>query len=267
MRLDQNYKRGTSLLMGRPPKNANHPLVRLRRKLSEWSPHQVTRKVLAKRTGIPEASLRDIETGRYKLTYEVATKISFATKVDPRSLLAGDDPVLDLLRQPLSKDSLEWSQYPRSPKEYREARERLLCALLDSAEEKKIVRLVYLSFENWLTTTIEAFGLDDLLARKLIDRFPAFEPDFVPDEFLPKNKRLRDEWLNLEWQIKIEYIRLLDQYVTDNPAHPVFSSSEHHLPMGDLLKLESELKSQLRMQARENVARTRQGDAVKSATP
>lgn len=253
--------------MGRPPKNANHPLVRLRRKLSEWSPHQVTRKDLAKRTGIPEASLRDIETGRYKLTYEVATKISFATRVDPRSLLAGDDPLLDLLRQPLSKDSLEWSQYPGSPKEYREAREQLLGALLDTAEEKKIVRLVYLSFENWLTTTIESFGLDELLTRKLMDRFPSFDPDFVPDEFLPENQRFRDEWLNLEHQINREYIRLLDQYEADNPAHPAFFSSEHHLPMGDLLQLEGELKSRLRLRARENVGRTRQADSVKSATP
>jgi transcriptional regulator with XRE-family HTH domain len=92
-----------NVVMGRPAKNVNHPLVRLRRKLSDWSAHKVTRQDLAKKAGIPESSLRDIETGRYKLTPAVATKISFATGVDPQSLLDGDDPLLDLLRQPFSR--------------------------------------------------------------------------------------------------------------------------------------------------------------------
>jgi transcriptional regulator with XRE-family HTH domain len=187
-----------NVVMGRPAKNVNHPLVRLRRKLSDWSAHKVTRQDLAKKAGIPESSLRDIETGRYKLTPAVATKISFATGVDPQSLLDGDDPLLDLLRQPFSKESPRWSEYAEWSEEYRGAREQLFFALLDTAEEKKIARLIYFSFENWLTTTIEAFGLNDLFAQKLTDRFTLFDPYFVSDEFFPKNQRVAEKWSYLE---------------------------------------------------------------------
>jgi transcriptional regulator with XRE-family HTH domain len=240
--------------MGRPPKSANHPLVRLRHKLSEWSAREVTRKDLAKKAGIPEPSLRDIETGRYKLTPAVATKISFATGVDPRSLLDGDDPLLDLLRQPFSKDSIRWSEYPSWPQEYREAREQLFLALLDTAHEKKIGRLIYFSFENWLTTTIEAFGLNDLFAQKLIDRFPSFDPKFVPHDFLPKSKRLREEWSDLEYELHMEYGRLLLQYDADHPA------------ASDPADLEDKLVRKVRLQAREHVTRKRRESASKTAT-
>jgi transcriptional regulator with XRE-family HTH domain len=261
--------------MGRPAKNANHPLVRLRRQLS--SPDdEVTRKDLAKRTGIPEPTLRDIERGKYRITPEVAIKVSFATKVDPRSLLAGDDPLLDILRQPFSKDTaVGWSEYPEWREEYRGAREQLFLALLDAAAEKKIVRLIYFSFENWLATTIETLGLNDLFAQKLIDRFTSFDPYFISGEFLPKNKRLAAEWSDLEYQMNLEYGRLVDQYEAENPGDPVFFSSKQvddsvlspHAPIGDLLKLEYELKKKLRLQARENLSRQRRETAEKTTIP
>src|ERR1700730_18445335 len=207
--------------MGRPPKDANHPLVRLRRLLSTPS-DEVTRKDLAKRTGIPETSLRDIETGRYKLTPDVAAKISAATGVDPRSLLAGDDPLLahvqkvglNFRQEPFSKDTPPGRE--RQP-EHREVIEELFLAVLDAAEQKKIDHPIYFSFQNWLSSTIHAFGLEDLFAEKLTERFAFFNPWFVPFEFRPKDKRLAKEWDDFDHQVMKEYGDLLQQDEIENP--------------------------------------------------
>src|SRR5438445_6877137 len=90
--------------MGRPAKNPNHPLTRLRRILSTPN-HEVTRRDLAKRTGIPEASLKDIETGVYKMTREVAMRVSLATGVDPESLMLGDAQLWDVHDLPFTRAS------------------------------------------------------------------------------------------------------------------------------------------------------------------
>jgi transcriptional regulator with XRE-family HTH domain len=197
--------------MGRPTKDANHPLVRLRRVLSTPS-DEVTRKDLAKRTGIPETSLRDIETGRYKITPEVATTIAYATGVDPRSLLAGDDPLLDHRGQPLSKDTPGAPRYYWWLRETQEVRRQLFSALLDAAEEKKIVSLIHFNFENWLEAMIKAFGLEDLFAEKLMERLTLFDPYLVPHKFRPKNKDQDREWWDFDLQILKEFMSILDDH-------------------------------------------------------
>jgi hypothetical protein len=199
-------------------KNGDHPLARLRRQLSTEH-HQVTRQELSRKTGLPEASIRDIETGRYKLTREVAVRIAFAVAVDPRSLLAGDNPLLDFRRQPFSKDS------PRLPEsvlwrpEMKEVREQLFLAAWDTAQEKNISLLISFGFEDWLLTTFQSLGLESLLIEKLTDRLLLFDPGLVPDEFCPKNDRLAKRWDTLAKEIEEEYRRIFRQDMVDNPDY------------------------------------------------
>jgi transcriptional regulator with XRE-family HTH domain len=204
--------------MGRPLKNAEHPIARLRRQLSTLN-HQVTRQELARRTGIPEPSIRDLETGRYKLTRDVAVRIAYATGVDPRSLLAGDDPLLDFRRQPFSKDS------PRLPEsllwrpETQEVREQLFLAAWDAAREKNLSLLLAFGFEDWLLATFKALGLEALLIEKLTDRLHLFDPGLVPDEFCPKNNRFAKRWDTLAKEIEEECSRIVRQDMVENPDY------------------------------------------------
>jgi DNA-binding XRE family transcriptional regulator len=162
--------------MGRPSKNRNHPIVRLRKALS--TPNQeMTREMLAKKVGVPVTSLRDLELERYKLTPEVALKISFATGVDYESLLRGDDPLLDLAGDPLSSKSKTWLNDAWGSKD-RRTYEVLLGCLLKAAEKKKGLAVkVGLSFSQWIQEASLAFGLD----QSVFEEFFAL-PDGVYDQ-------------------------------------------------------------------------------------
>lgn len=259
--------------MGRPPKDATHPLVRLRELLSTED-HQVTRKDLAKRTGIPETSLRDIETGRYKLTPDVAAKISAATGVDPQSLLNGDDPLLAHFQ----KVGLHWRQEPFSKDtpigrelrpEHREVIEQLFLAVLNAAEEKKIDSPIYFSFYNWLSSTILAFGLEDLFAEKLTERLTFFDPRFVSFKFRPKDKRLAKVWDDFDCQIRKEFGDLLQQDEIENPTSweqrglAGYSSNATEADKIARLKYE-EKQSKIHSQAVKQAARKWKEGAMKS---
>jgi transcriptional regulator with XRE-family HTH domain len=192
--------------MGRPPKDATHPLVRLREKL------KVTRKQLAKRAGIPEGSLKDIETGRYTLKPEVAAMVSFATGVDSRSLLEGDDPLRDMRGEPFSKenrgvrDPLALSQQVAKSPDYLEAKVTLLQAAFDTALEKNFALIFSFLFETWLPATMRAFDAEALFFEKLTDRLASFEFDSLqlPAQLHPKNERLTKRWKAIEEQIQRE---------------------------------------------------------------
>jgi DNA-binding XRE family transcriptional regulator len=189
--------------MGRPPKNADHPLVRLRALLSTPN-DQVTRKDLAKRTGIPEPSLKDIETGKYKMTPEVASIIAYTTGVHPQSLLLGSRPLVDQRGQPFSKDSHKALEVPAWSQEYREAMEQLFSAALDAARGKNFALLFSFLFEAWLSSTIQRFGLGALFAEKLTARLPLFDPLHIPSQFHPDIAPFAGQWKRFEEQIRNE---------------------------------------------------------------
>jgi DNA-binding XRE family transcriptional regulator len=187
--------------MARPIKNRDHPLARLRETLS------INREGLAKKTGIPLPSLKDIEAGKYKMTPRVATMIAYATGVNPQSLLAGDDPLLDLRLLPFSKDSPRLQPSVWDP-EHREAMVQLFQAFLDVAEEKKSMKLFAFLFENWVSETLEAFRIDDTLYRKLTERIPLFDPLHIPRRFRPKTGVDAEQWKLFQDQIKEEESRI-----------------------------------------------------------
>jgi DNA-binding XRE family transcriptional regulator len=259
--------------MGRPIKNPTHPLAKLRNVLSTPG-HQVTRKELAKRAGIPETSLRDIENGKYKMTPEVAEQISHAIgSLSPQSLLAGDDPLMDLWGKPFTRDSPSWpEELWRS--EDQEVRQQLFSAAWAVACEKKRSRLVAFNFETWLLKTFQAYGLDQLLIEKLTDRLVLFDPSLVPREFWPKNKQLAKKWESFNEQIQEESVRVAHQDGINDPEY--FDRPENSEPWETLIKTESGraiirdsvLRSKaLRAEARWRVAQRWQEETTKASTP
>jgi hypothetical protein len=185
--------------MGRPPKNPNHSLTRLRRILSTPN-HEVTRRDLAKRTGIPEASTKDIETGVYKMTPEVAMRVSLATGVDPESLMRGDDQLWDVAGLPFTKASKKPG--PRS-EELAASISLLFGAVLTAAKEKDVLRQFHFLLESWLSKTVEELGISKQLFEQLHKIGDRLDPDFsVPDGLLPREGKAKQRWFESRQKLK-----------------------------------------------------------------
>src|SRR6516165_1419900 len=119
--------------MGRPSKNPEHPLVRLRKVLS--TPHQeMTRELFSKKVGIPAPSLKAIETGKYGLTPDVAAQIAAVTNVDPKCLMDPNLPLTDPLGDLFLKGQRPLAAYLKD--EYKDIK-ALFDAAIDAAEEKQ----------------------------------------------------------------------------------------------------------------------------------
>jgi DNA-binding XRE family transcriptional regulator len=199
--------------MGRPLKNANHPLARLRRQLSDGYTHQMTRAELAKKTGIPERSLQDIEAGKYKLTHDVAIKIAAGTDVDANSLLRGDDPLLNYSGEPLDafgmKIDFQWNSL------FGQTRKHLLEVAWEAAVAKHRSCVLSNSFDEWLITTVHA--LDLKIMKGVIEKMRLFliDPEEIP--FDPGySKQAAAVWKKfvegINQEIKEEQLRLMDAY-------------------------------------------------------
>jgi hypothetical protein len=206
--------------MGRPLKNPNHPLVRLRNLLSTKH-RKFTRTDLSNKTGVPEASIKDCELGKYKVTIEVAVQVSLATGVHPRSLMNGDDPLLDFYGRPFSKSSPRF-EYLASLPPHEAALQQLCLSAWEAAVEKRVGLLVSFAFERWLLTTVKSLGLESLMEEKLAERLHSFDPNEMSPEFRPKNKDHAKEWARFEEEIDQEQNRLLKEA-------PVPSNSLEHV--------------------------------------
>jgi hypothetical protein len=167
----------------------------------------MTRGDLAKKTGIPEPSLKDLEIGKYKLSGDVAVKIALATAVHPKSLLNNSDPLLDLYGRPFSRNSPKVNYLAELPL-FKGARRQLFEALWEVALDKRIGLLVSFSFEQWLLATVKTFGLETVLAEKLTDRLGNFDPAEIPAEFRPKSRKMAEEWEKFEEEIIREQVTL-----------------------------------------------------------
>jgi transcriptional regulator with XRE-family HTH domain len=182
--------------VGRPAKNQNHPVTRLRKALSTPN-DEVTREDLANRCGIPAPSLRDIETGKYQLTHEVALKLAYATGVDYDSLIRGDDPLMDMIGNPLNPESPSCLADAWTP-ENTQSLETLFSCILKAAEKKKGEGVkVGLSFAMWAKQVSATFDMDKRVFEELWMATDSFDPQLIPrvlwaDHFEQKFKQLSE---------------------------------------------------------------------------
>jgi transcriptional regulator with XRE-family HTH domain len=212
MRLRCTFRGGTPLLMGRPAKNPSHPLTRLRAQLSTPN-HQITRQNLAKRTGIPVDTIKDIETGRFALSGENAFKIALATGVDGESLLKGDEPLLDLLGEQVSNkshrlvDHLLWSEAEA------DSVVGLFSVVLHAAQEKGRAMHFYFLFRQWLPKTAELLGVLPEVRERLEPILGSLYPGLsLPESFYPENRKDR-----LKWEMVLQY--RADKFKTEMLKH------------------------------------------------
>jgi hypothetical protein len=162
----------------------------------------VTRGDLAKKTGIPEASIKDIETGTYKMTPEVAMRVSLATGVDPDSLKRGDDPLWDVGGLPFTRVSKRPQTRSR---ELAASISLLFGAVLAAAEQKDVLRQFHFLFETWLSKTVLELGISKEgfeQVNKIGDRL---DPDFsVPEVLLPREHKAKQRWFESRQKLQDE---------------------------------------------------------------
>jgi hypothetical protein len=162
----------------------------------------MTRADLAKKTGIPEASIKDIETGTYKMTPEVAMRVSLATGVDPESLMRGDDPLWDVGGLPFT--SVSKRPQTRS-RELAASMSLFFGAILAAAEQKEVLRQFHFLFETWLSRTVLELGISKEgfeQVNKIGDRL---DPDFsVPEALLPREHKAKQRWFESRQKLQDE---------------------------------------------------------------
>jgi transcriptional regulator with XRE-family HTH domain len=195
-------------VLGRPTKKPNHALARLRKQLSSPKGYQMTRRELARKTGVPERSLQDIEANKYKLSPDVAARIAMATKVSAISLMNEEVPLKDDLGRTLSPSSgkvrrgvLKTIETMECEAQIRSRRE-LFEAVLEAAVEKDKMSLFVYSFDHFLLKTVRSMGLENALSKKLTERMwlALVDPNQLRP-FNPKDQKLRTQWDILSQEI------------------------------------------------------------------
>jgi transcriptional regulator with XRE-family HTH domain len=156
--------------MGRPIKNADHPLARLRAQLSTKN-HQMTRAELAERTGVPEPTLKDIEFGKFQLTMETAIRIAISTGVTAFGLLEREKPLLNWRGDVLSPATRR--AFDPSPS-FLIATRHLVESVCEAADEKNLGRLAAFALERAILKTVDELGLSKLATENLRKRVALF---------------------------------------------------------------------------------------------
>lgn len=179
--------------MGRPPKDADNVLVRLRKQISNPPTLIVTRKLLAVRIGLSASTIREIETGGFKLTPAVAQRIMLMTGVSARSLLNGEDPLKDCIGHNLTPESavmgLSELYYQHEISLF-----AMLEAALKAAKEKNRSSVFYELFREWLPQAVAAIGATSTMKAVLNRNLGVFDPSHVPEAFQPKDAKLKARW-------------------------------------------------------------------------
>jgi DNA-binding XRE family transcriptional regulator len=173
--------------MGRPAKNPEHPLTRLREALSTPN-QQMTRALFSKKVGIPEATIKAIETGKFKISDKHAAQIATVTKVDPKCLMDPSLPLTDYMGFPLEG-------YPVAAlfgEEFLDIKALFDTAFEVAQEKQKQVVLSFL-FQRWLEEASEILGLGSAITNKLQERYPIQCFGAIPEFFWPKDPKKRKE--------------------------------------------------------------------------
>lgn len=170
--------------VGRPTAKPENALVRLRKALSTPE-EEMTRKAFSRKTGIPVPSLRDLESGRYRLTVGTAMRITFVTGVHWESLLRGDDPLQDLTGAPFTFDSQQ--HLPKFTDHDRLQDEIIASCVLKAAQNKGCGQQFSLWLRQWLEDVSKELDLDEAISEQLMETAlinERFDLSQVPDRFL-----------------------------------------------------------------------------------
>jgi DNA-binding XRE family transcriptional regulator len=173
--------------LGRPAKNPEHPLTRLRKALSTPT-QEMTRALFSKRVGIPEPTIKAIETGKFKLSDKNAAQIASVTKVDPKCLMDPSLPLTDYMGFPLDG-------YPVAAlfgEEFLDIK-ALLDTAFEVAEAKQKQAVFSFLFQRWLEETSEILGLGPGITNKLQEKYPIQCFGAIPEYFWPKDQKKRKE--------------------------------------------------------------------------
>jgi hypothetical protein len=148
----------------------------------------MTRAIFSKRVGIPEPTIKAVETGKFKLSAKNAAQIASATKVDPNCLMDPSLPLTDLLGEPM--EDQPFAAY--FIEEFLDVR-ALLDTAFEVAEEKKKRAVFSFLFQRWLEETSEILGLGPAIANKLQEKYPIQCFGAIPKYFWPKDRKKRKQ--------------------------------------------------------------------------
>jgi plasmid maintenance system antidote protein VapI len=179
--------------MGRPPKDADNVLVRLRKQISNPPTEIVTRRMLAARIGLSASTIREIETSGFKLTPAVVQRLMLKTGVSTQSLLNAENPLKDIRGRELTHlSAAEWM----SDLYYQEEVNlfAMLEAALKAAKEKRGAAVFYELFKEWLPQAVAAIGATSTMKSVLNRNLGVFDPHYVPEVFKPKDAKTKAKW-------------------------------------------------------------------------
>jgi transcriptional regulator with XRE-family HTH domain len=176
----------------------------------------MTRKQLGRRTGIPEPSLKDIESGKYKMTLEVIVRIAIATGVHPKSLADGKDPLLDHDGRPLSRNSRKYESLAESLVD-NPTLAFLVSVSLDAAAEKGVSYLFQFLLHGWLVKTSELFELTESIRARLTANLGSFMPGGVPLHFQPQAGNAERLWRAFEAELQREVDAIEERRLASDP--------------------------------------------------
>ncbi len=248
--------------MGRPLKYADHPVARLRKALSTDN-HACTRAELSRRTGVPANTLTDIELKRIKLSLRVACKISIGTEVDLNSLMAGDDPLMNIYGQPMVKGSLaipSRTQLLAKIESFQEAQKQICLATWEAAQDRDVGMMLSYLFNTWLSSTLDDMGLKSLMVGKLTQRLGLFDPEKIPRMFWPKGKRVQ-LWKDSQKQIDQVQLGLMNDVQLWLKEHDAPGKLAEQGPSSEITQVA------YRLIALERIAAQRREEAKKPKAP
>jgi hypothetical protein len=212
--------------MGRPAKNPEHPLTRLREALSTPN-QQMTRALFSKKVGIPEATIKAIETGKFKISDKHAAQIVTVTKVDPKCLMDPSLPLTDYMGMSLEGPGKPFAAYFGD--EFLDVK-ALFDTAFEVAEEKRKRAVFLFLFQRWLEETSEILGLGPSIADKLQERYPIECFAAIPKYFWPKDRKKRKEVdkhvKRFEKELTAEVIRALSPPEETTPGEKTLEQME-----------------------------------------
>jgi DNA-binding XRE family transcriptional regulator len=199
--------------MGRPAKNPEHPLTRLREALSTPN-QQMTRALFSKKVGIPEATIKAIETGKFKISDKHAAQIASVTKVDPKCLIDPSLPLTDYIGVPLEGQATPFAAHLGD--EFYDVK-ALFDTGLQVAEEKRKQVVFSFLFQRWLEETSEILGLGPSITDKLLEEYPEECFAAIPHYFWPKDRKKQEDLSKrvrrFEKELRGEFEKLMPETV------------------------------------------------------